>query len=55
MLEIQDINVVRLIYATKTPSNYYLVMEFCNGGDLESFIKARGGFLPENEVRVILR
>ena len=31
------------------------MMEFCNGGDLEGYIKAKGGYLPEQEIRVILR
>ena len=34
MSEIQHPNVCRLYMATKTPSNFYLVLEFCNGGDL---------------------
>lgn len=55
MTEIQDRNVVSLVTATKTLTNYYLVMEFCNGGDLAGFIKARGGYLKEEEARVILR
>ena len=36
-------------------SNYYLVLEHCNGGDLEDFIKARGGYLMEAEANLILR
>ena len=55
MQEIRSDNVVSLVSATKTASNYYLVMQHCNGGDLESFIKARGGFLTEPEVKIILR
>ncbi len=30
-------------------------MEFCNGGDLRRYIKARGGYLVEEEARLILR
>ena len=55
MTEIKDKNVVGLVTATKTMSNYYLVMEFCNGGDVDGFIKARGGFITEPEARLILR
>ena len=55
MTDIRHKNVVSLITATKTVSNYYLVLEFCNGGDLEGFIKQRGGFLYEEEVRAILK
>ena len=52
---IRSANVVSLISATKTENNYYLVMEYCNGGDLKRFIDARGGFLPEPEAKIILR
>ena len=55
MTEIQHRHVVDMIAGTKTHSNYYLVMEFCNGGDLEGFIKLRGGHLPEIEARTILK
>jgi len=30
-------------------------MELCNGGDLEHFRKWRGGFLKENEAKIVLR
>ena len=55
MTEIKNKNVVGLVTATKTLSNYYLVMEMCNGGDLEKFMKARGGYLTEPEARLILK
>ena len=45
MTEIQHKHVVSLIAGTKTSTNYYLVMEFCNGGDVDGFIKARNGYL----------
>ena len=44
-----------LIAGTKTQTNYYLVMEFCNGGDVDGFIKNRNGYLPEIEARLILK
>ena len=55
MTEIQHRHVVSLIAATKTQANFYLVMEFCNGGDVDGFIKARRGYLPEIEARLILK
>jgi serine/threonine protein kinase len=55
MAEIKSPYVVALKDATKTGSNYYLCMEFCNGGDLQNFVQARGGYLKENEARLILR
>ena len=29
-------------------------MELCNGGDLENYVKQRGGYLEEQEARLIL-
>ena len=55
MSEIQSNYVVQLKEATKTPNNYYLAMELCNGGDLDNYRKVRGGFLKEKEARLILR
>lgn len=55
MQEIQSENVAGLMHATKTKSNYYLVMQHCNGGDLQHFIRARGGYLSEAEAKMILR
>jgi serine/threonine-protein kinase ULK2 len=52
--ELRAPNVVSLITATQTRSNYYLIMEYCNGGDLENFIRHRGGHLSEPEAKVIL-
>ena len=51
----RSVKVVSFYYFTKTQNNYYLVMEYCNGGDLKRFIKARGGCLTEPEAKFILR
>ena len=55
MTEIQHKNVVGLICGTKTVSNYYLVLEHCNGGDVDGLLKARRGYLTEPEARTILK
>ena len=55
MTEIQHRNVVSLISGTKTQTNYYLVQELCNGGDVDGFLKVRMGYLPEVEARLILK
>ena len=41
--------------ATKTLSNIYMVLEYCNGGDLEKFLEIRGGYFKEEEARFIIR
>lgn len=55
MAEIKSPNVVALKDATKTISNFYLVMELCNGGDMQTLCKTRGGYLPEQEARFVLK
>lgn len=55
LAEIRSPNVIALKHATKTKNNFYLAMELCNGGDLEGYRKARGGYLPELEARMILK
>lgn len=55
MAEVKSPYVIALKDVTKTHSNYYLAMELCNGGDLDNYRKARGGYLEEPEARLILR
>ena len=54
MSAIRSDYVVALHNATKTSKNYYLAMELCNGKDLEKFVEQRGGYLKEQEARLIL-
>jgi len=35
--------------------DYYLLLEFCNGGNLEDLVKTRGGNLEEREAHFILK
>jgi serine/threonine protein kinase len=42
--------IVKLIDKFKTKNHFYIVLEFCNGGDLESYLEKRL-VLTENEVR----
>ena len=55
MQEVNSPNVVKLKTFTKTENTYYLSMELLNGGDLESYVKLRGGFLREKEAGLIIR
>ena len=55
MQEISCPNVISLTACQKTTNNYYLVLEHCNGGNLQEFIKARGGYLSEPEAKFIIR
>lgn len=48
-------NIVRLIDVRRSKSNIYLVMEYCEGGNLESYINERGGRLSEKEALRILK
>lgn len=37
----------------RTKENFYIFTDYLNGGDLEQFIKIRGGKLTEDEIKVI--
>ncbi len=38
----------------KSKNSYYLVLEYCNGGDMASFVK-RKGRLTEEEARCAIK
>ncbi|MBS1890112.1 MAG: protein kinase family protein [Actinobacteria bacterium] len=42
-------NVIGLVEDFRTTRNIYICMEYCNGGDLEGYIKNKGGKLREDE------
>lgn len=46
-------NIIKLYDMKKTANNYYLVLEYCNEGDLDSYVKKRR-FLTEEEAIEIL-
>lgn len=48
-------NVIKLIDVNNTTKNYYLLLELCNGCDLNVLREKRGKFLPEIEARVIIQ
>lgn len=39
----------------KTGSSYYIVSEFCNGGDLNNLRKVVGGYFKEGDARIFLQ
>ncbi|XP_071447050.1 serine/threonine-protein kinase unc-51 isoform X5 [Hetaerina americana] len=47
-------NVVELLDCKETPHNVYLVMEYCNGGDLADYLSVKGT-LSEDTIRLFLR
>lgn len=55
MGEIHSPHVVSLKTSTKTINSYYLVMELLNGGDLSNYVRERGGYLKEQEARLIIK
>jgi serine/threonine protein kinase len=46
--------VIKLFDLQRTENNFYLIMEYCNGGDLENLKDIRGKF-TEVEARKILK
>ncbi len=46
--------VIKLKDIQRTENNFYLIMEFCNGGDLEKLKEIRSKF-TELEARIIMQ
>ncbi|XP_077995373.1 serine/threonine-protein kinase ULK2-like isoform X2 [Glandiceps talaboti] len=52
--ELQHENVVALFDCKETTTSVYLVMEYCNGGDLADYLQAKGT-LSEDTIRLFLK
>ncbi|XP_057206423.1 serine/threonine-protein kinase ULK2 isoform X3 [Triplophysa rosa] len=52
--ELQHENIVALYDVQEMPSSVFLVMEYCNGGDLADYLQAKGT-LREDTLRVFLQ
>jgi serine/threonine protein kinase len=46
--------VVALYGCTEDKNYYKMLLEYCNGGDLSGFVKARGNYLKEEEARFLM-
>jgi serine/threonine protein kinase len=47
-------NVIKFKEILRTTNNFYLIYEFCNGGDLEHLLKKKK-LLSEKESKIILK
>ena len=52
--QIKGDNIVHLLDVKRTPNNLYIFTDYCNGGDLEKYIK-KNGQLSEDEALKILK
>lgn len=55
MKMIKNKNVVQLLDVRRSSNNIYLIMEYCNGGSLESYLNKNGKRLSETETLRIVR
>ena len=46
-------NIMHLYEFMETQNNYYLILQYCNNGDLEGYLKQHG-VLSENEATYFL-
>ncbi len=53
--KVNDDNVVKLKDLKVTENNYYLIFEYCNGGDLAGYRRNKGGRVEEPAARRILK
>lgn len=54
LTKMESPHVIKLLDLQKTENNYYLIMELCNGGDLDNLKEIRGKF-TEMEARLLLQ
>lgn len=47
-------NIIQIKNVIKTPRHYYIIFEYCKGGDLAAYLKKRGK-LPEKQVRRFMK
>ena len=47
--------VVKIRRAIETPDNFYIFMEYCNGGDLKDLLDAKGWKLSYNIIHKIMK
>ncbi|OTF79203.1 hypothetical protein BLA29_013487, partial [Euroglyphus maynei] len=55
LTELHHENVVCLLDCKETTQYVYLVMEYCNGGDLADYLNATKRTLSESTIRIFLR
>jgi len=53
MKKLNHPNIINMIEYIETPSQLCIVMEYCPDGDLETYLKSKGGKLTEAEARYI--
>ncbi|KRW98127.1 Protein kinase-like domain [Pseudocohnilembus persalinus] len=49
LLKAKHQNLIRLHDMKQSPNNVYLILDYCNGGDLKSYIQKKGGKLSEQQ------
>ncbi|XP_054715170.1 serine/threonine-protein kinase unc-51-like [Uloborus diversus] len=54
LTKLQHQNVVALLECVDSPKNLYIVIEYCNGGDLSEYLNSKGS-LSEDTIRLFLR
>lgn len=56
MNKIKHRNIVHLYEFLESNNYYYLIIDYCNLGDLETFLENReGNRLPEDEAKIIVK
>lgn len=53
--EFDNEKIVKLKGKIESENNYYIILEYCNNGDLEHYLKLKGGKVTELETRGLIR
>lgn len=48
-------NIIKLFDIKKTANNFYLILEYCNEGDLNDYLKQKGYLTEDEAVEFLLQ
>lgn len=50
-----NVNIIKLYDLKKTPNNFYLVLEYCNEGDLQAYLKRKKTLTEEEAIEFLVQ
>ena len=54
MKKLDNVNIVAFEEILRSSNNTYYVYEYCNGGDLEKYLKKKGRLSEKNAIKILI-
>lgn len=51
----QNVNIIKMYDVKRTTNNYYLILEYCNEGDLKQYLEKKGKLSEEEAVDILIQ